>query len=1502
MPTEQFLDFFLVFSNDVCTFVEFEGGPALWVIDAGLFAGQPLLTVTTRTFQHGTVKNTSVVLSGARYPGTALPGDLSVEITFFEGDENRSQSQSVSFKPNFGNAEFGWEFDPIDTDPQTQTDGFLEWLKRRAAVTAQVPIEGPIALPANGASLDFGPAATATLTAVPGIFTISGASVCSANLAGVEFSGSSVAWSAAGGGQTTVVVEAEFPFSVPIPAETPVGSLTPVDAAWTVTLEAGETRQSVTFSPAKPGPAYVLELLAGVTDLDGGPARVTLTTGAVSFDLSSTPPKITFGMSGRFASAFLLSGGIALRVPSTPAESGSAGVAMAHDGANWTVERAGTRLLGMVPPLGDAMTEPIDSGATLSLIPPGTRPQPGGPSNWLILGNTQPGDVRLHLTPLAFQVTRASDLLLLRFQLEGLAARAIDGQPPSLVIEQQGQAGTLTVIFPPQHMAEEAYYAEAGGFEQGGDPGPGKLAPPPIPVRLAGETRLVFLVPAHQTPKPLTLDNLLDWSSYSLSPSLPGDTDNRCTSVELPYRLMLSPGPDAAFAVGNSAADSGPAALWQARLGTRRSIPGRPGSFFTDERRAPPVTIVGSPDFVRGQRPPDTDTLPFSARDSLTRSDRYDLAERGLFRPQRLQMNRLTLSALGGSLDSRIAWDADTTGLTNGNDVAEWRHVAAQGRDAYSRVVRRGVLFPFRHRASWVKITERKFTGGLDSTNGNPAYLIERDFVVVTEPVVKYRPGDPDRPRDLPFTEIEVLTRTTPTLNPPEGIDNTLRAFWLKLGASSFRFQMRAIDSTGQVVAFEASAIFVKDDSTSDPALMQAVRDAYDRPPHTSYTLSALAGQKVALATPRQPGDTTLEVETLKFMSAQNSVPTVRERARKAAVADAATQAPFPIPRAMWEASIAGGSMIGAVTGPPVAVSSDVITVPHGRGVVLAVAGASPQPVPQAVFDAWNAQRIAGSSLGPPTGFAFPVPGGQVFRFQSGSITLSDTAAATVGPPITSDLRRYFQPQDNFLQIMRPETGTTAIPIIGGAGLFKRMLADLAAASGSSDFIYITSWHCNVDFETLPGDPSSTLRALLSAKAAAGVQIRALLWAGDPVPGGPGFPQATVPWQLVKEYARRKTARLVNEPAVKFINQLSAAGNDTAALLDNRHLLAGSHHQKILVIGTGGKLIAYIGGMEFNRDRIPPALADEAGSPLFDISVRLQDGAAFPVLLTFISRWTRHPGKTGALLRGESLGMPLPASGPQTVQVTHTFGRGFPFPNAVQTASTAVANGIKSARQFIYMEDQYFVGSSKLTAAINDAFSSNPNLVGIVVIAAEDSVNDLPDLAFRRREFFRPIVTAFPGRFLVFERLGDDRTTTGERAYIHSKLLIADDEAALIGSVNSSRRSWFHDSEISATITDTNGPGGVEPGARGGVRDFRCNLWAEHLKIDAALLGSFAFCLTLWQAAISGAFVTVGGKVVDVRNTALVRAYDVNALVPRWGNNVPPAVLDAAWKSVEDPS
>src|SRR5664279_1573012 len=62
--------------------------------------------------------------------------------------------------------------------------------------------------------------------------------------------------------------------------------------------------------------------------------------------------------------------------------------------------------------------------------------------------------------------------------------------------------------------------------------------------------------------------------------------------------------------------------------------------------------------------------------------------------------------------------------------------------------------------------------------------------------------------------------------------------------------------------------------------------------------------------------------------------------------------------------------------------------------------------------------------------------------------------------------------------------------------------------------------------------------------------------------------------------------------------------------------------------------------------------------------------------------------------------------------------------------------------------------------------------------------------------------------------------------YVHAKVCVIDDRWASVGSDNFNRRSWTHDSELSAAVLDTTPAGN---GADNYARDLRVALGREHL-------------------------------------------------------------------------
>ena len=82
----------------------------------------------------------------------------------------------------------------------------------------------------------------------------------------------------------------------------------------------------------------------------------------------------------------------------------------------------------------------------------------------------------------------------------------------------------------------------------------------------------------------------------------------------------------------------------------------------------------------------------------------------------------------------------------------------------------------------------------------------------------------------------------------------------------------------------------------------------------------------------------------------------------------------------------------------------------------------------------------------------------------------------------------------------------------------------------------------------------------------------------------------------------------------------------------------------------------------------------------------------------------------------------------------------------------------------------------------------------------------------------RDMMQAAPDRVAIY----GIENHAGTPVYVHAKACVIDDTWATIGSDNFNRRSWTHDSELSAVVVDT-------ARADGYARRLRLTLAAEHL-------------------------------------------------------------------------
>ncbi|CAF2214149.1 unnamed protein product [Brassica napus] len=396
-----------------------------------------------------------------------------------------------------------------------------------------------------------------------------------------------------------------------------------------------------------------------------------------------------------------------------------------------------------------------------------------------------------------------------------------------------------------------------------------------------------------------------------------------------------------------------------------------------------------------------------------------------------------------------------------------------------------------------------------------------------------------------------------------------------------------------------------------------------------------------------------------------------------------------------------------------------------------------------------------------------------------------------------------------------------------------------------------------------------------------------------------------------------------------------------------------THHQKIVVVDSempGGssrtksrRIVSFIGGLDlcdgrydtpfhslfrtldtvhhddFHQPNFPGAAITKGGprEPWHDIHCCLEGAIAWDVLYNFEQRWNRQGGKDILVKIRDLDDIIIPPSpvlfsedhDSWNVQLFRSIdgGAAAAFPDSPEAAAEAglvsgkdniidrsiqdaYIHAIRRAKDFIYIENQYFLGSSfawsadgikpeeinalhlipkELSLKIVSKIKAGERFKVYVVvpmwpegIPESGSVQAILDWQRRTMEMmYKDVIKALrekgleedPRDYLTFFCLGnrevkkdgeyeptekpepDSDYIRAQEArrfmiYVHTKMMIVDDEYIIIGSANINQRSMdgARDSEIAM--------GGYQPyhlsvrqPARGQIHGFRMSLWYEHL-------------------------------------------------------------------------
>lgn len=533
-----------------------------------------------------------------------------------------------------------------------------------------------------------------------------------------------------------------------------------------------------------------------------------------------------------------------------------------------------------------------------------------------------------------------------------------------------------------------------------------------------------------------------------------------------------------------------------------------------------------------------------------------------------------------------------------------------------------------------------------------------------------------------------------------------------------------------------------------------------------------------------------------------------------------------------------------------------------------------------------------------------------------------------------------------------PDHFIPSIPLSGGR-LYEphRCWEDIFdAIYNAKHFIYITGWSVYTEI-TLVRDTrrakaggDMTLGELLIKKANEGVRVLMLVWddrTSVSILKTDGL--MVTHDEESEQYFRNTEVHCVLCPRNP---------DDGASLIQNIAIgTMFTHHQKTVVVDSEmpsgsaetRRIVSFVGGIDlcdgrydtqfhslfrtlgtshhddFHQGNIEGATIQKGGprEPWHDIHCKVEGPAAWDVLFNFEQRWKKQGGKDLLLPMNELQSIIIPPSEVTypddhetwNVQVFRSIdgGAAFGFPDEPEEATKsglvsgkdniidrsiqdAYIHAIRRANRFIYIENQYFLGSSFSwnSKDINDADVGALHLIPkelslkiackinkgeafrvYVVLPMwpegypeSQSVQAILDWQRRTMQMMYTDIAetlkakgmvANPRDYLTFFCLGNRevkkpgeyepaekpepadsdyaRAQAARRSmiYVHSKMMIVDDEYIIVGSANINQRSMAgsRDSEIAM--------GAYQPyhlsreqAARGEVHGFRMALWYEH--------------------------------------------------------------------------
>jgi phospholipase D1/2 len=309
---------------------------------------------------------------------------------------------------------------------------------------------------------------------------------------------------------------------------------------------------------------------------------------------------------------------------------------------------------------------------------------------------------------------------------------------------------------------------------------------------------------------------------------------------------------------------------------------------------------------------------------------------------------------------------------------------------------------------------------------------------------------------------------------------------------------------------------------------------------------------------------------------------------------------------------------------------------------------------------------------------------------------------------------------------------------------------------------------------------------------------------------------------------------------------------------DDTHPVAGSHHQKVVVIDDQ---VAFIGGIDLTVRRW-----DESGHaaddprrtaygkpypPFHDLMVALDGDAAASLAALARERWLNATGQRlkPVSVHGEHDAWPS-ALEPELAGVEVGIARTLPPRGeapGVREVERLYLDMIAAAKDAIYIENQYFT-APRIAAALEKRLAEpdGPEVVLVLRLLSHGWLEEHTMHILRTRLIERLRRNDRYGRFRVYYPHVPN-LAEGCCLDVHAKLMIVDDRILRIGSANLCNRSFGLDTEADAVI-EARGRSSVAAT----IRAVRDRLLAEHLDVPVDKLQAEIQTAGSIHAAIDG--------------------------------------------------